>query len=76
MIILIIKCYIYNYICTVDIEGLLGFIFKRVHNKFHLGLFNIVYIVLSFDSAPATSIFQRLVTFENVRARYRTKAQD
>ena len=38
---------------TVDIEGLLGFIFRRGHNKFHLGLYIIVYLVLHglpFDS--------------------------
>ena len=28
----------YTYICTVDIKGYLDFIFRRVHNKFLLGL--------------------------------------
>ena len=36
---------------TVDIEGLQGFMFRRVHNKFHLGLFSIVYLILSFRSS-------------------------
>ena len=36
---------IYIYIYTVDTEGLLGFIFKKVH-KFHVGLFNIFYLYL------------------------------
>ena len=35
---------IYKYIYTVDIKKLLGFIFRRVHNKFHLGCFIVVYI--------------------------------
>ena len=33
--------YIYIYIYTVDIEGLLGLIFKGYNNKFLLGLFSI-----------------------------------
>ena len=28
----------YN-ICAVDTEALLGFIYRNVHNKFHLGLY-------------------------------------
>ena len=40
---------------AVDIEGLLGFM---KHNKFHLGLFSIVYLVMSFRSAPGTNIFK------------------
>ena len=34
---------IYIYMHTVDIEGLVGFTFRRVDNKFHLGLVSIVY---------------------------------
>ena len=41
------------YIYTADIEGIPGFIFRRVRNKFHLGLFIIVYFVPSFRTAPA-----------------------
>ena len=33
---------------TVDIEGLVGFIFRRVHNEFRLGLFSIAYLVLQY----------------------------
>ena len=48
--------HVYTY--TVDIEGLPGFIFRRVHNKFQLGLFNMVYLFLGFRSAPGTNIFK------------------
>ena len=37
------------FIYTTDIERLLGFIFRRVHNKFHLGLINKVYLVLELS---------------------------
>ena len=37
-------CFIYIYIYTVDIEGLLGFLFRRLYNEFQLRLFYIVEI--------------------------------
>ena len=48
----------YIYIHALDIEGIPGFIFRRVHDKFHLGLFSIVYLVLSFCPAAGTNIFK------------------
>ena len=42
------QLHIYIYIYTVDIQGLLGFIFRGVHNKFHPGLFSIVYSLSFF----------------------------
>ena len=46
--------YIYICVCVypVDIEGLPGFIFRRVHNKCHLVLFNIVHLFQSSRSVP------------------------
>ena len=52
---------IYIPLYTVDIEGLLGFIFRRGHNNFNPGLFDIVYLVLSFRPAPGTSISKGLI---------------
>ena len=48
-------------IYRVDIDGLLSIIFRRVHNKFHLGLFSIVYLVPSFRAAPGTSILKGFI---------------
>ena len=47
--------YIYKYIYIyINIEELVGFLSRRVHSKFLLGLFNFVYLFLSFLPAPGT----------------------
>ena len=56
--------YIY-YIYTVYIEGLLSFIFRRVHNKFQLGLFSIICLFLNFCSALVSNLFQKNNNYEH-----------